>query len=280
MDICVLASGSSGNATYVSTDKTRLLIDCGLVAKEIVRRLAELGVDPAKLDGILITHAHSDHYKAAGTIQAKYGVPVFTEWATITAIRAFGNPGSFGRVTDCRPIPESIGDIAIEAFAVPHGATGAAGGPVGFVLKHGGKKVCLATDLGRVTAAAMEALHGSDVIILEANYHEPIIRWKLKDRKFARDRDYLTWVLSNRGHLSNVQCGEALAEALTERTAHVFLAHMSENHSIPEQDNNRYDIALDEVMRILKEKDVPPPNFQRTYRRGRTEGRRSECVSI
>jgi phosphoribosyl 1,2-cyclic phosphodiesterase len=280
MDICVLASGSSGNATYVASNKTRLLVDCGLAAKEVVKRLAEIGVDPSTLAGILITHAHSDHYKAAGTIQARFGVPVFTEWATVTAIRAAGNPGSFGRVTDCRPIPESIGDITIETFPVPHGATGAAGGPVGFVLRHGGMKVCIATDLGRVTAAVKEALRGSDVIILEANYHEPIIRKKLKERKFARDWDYLTWVLSNRGHLSNVQCGEALAEALTGRTTHVFLAHISENHSIPGLDNNRYDIAVDEVMRILKEREITPPIFVRTYRRGRTEGRRSECISI
>jgi len=280
MQVCVLASGSSGNATYVSSGKTRILIDCGLVAKEVVGRLAELDVDPAKLDGILITHAHSDHYKAAGTIQAKYKVPIFTEWATITAIRAAGSPGSFGRVTDCRPIPESIGDIDIEAFAVPHGAPGTAGGPVGFVLKHGRTKVCLATDLGRVTPTVTEALRGSDIILLEANYHEPIIRMKLRDRKFARDWDYLTWVLSTRGHLSNVQCGEALAEVLTERTAHVFLVHISENHTIPEQDNNRYDIALEVVLGILKQHDIKSPKFQRTYRRGRTEGRRSDSVSI
>jgi phosphoribosyl 1,2-cyclic phosphodiesterase len=280
MDICVLASGSSGNATYIASGKTRILIDCGLVAKEVVKRLAELDVDPAKLDGILITHAHNDHYKAAGTIQAKYGVPVFTEWATVTAIRAFGNPGSFGRVTDCRPIPESIGDIEIETFAVPHGVTGAAGGPVGFALKHGGKKVCLTTDLGRVPAAAKEALHGADIIVIEANYHEPIIRWKLKDMKFARDWDYLTWVISNRGHLSNEQCGEALAEAITERTAHVFLAHMSENHEIPEQDNNRFELAQSEVERILNEEGVRVPAIHRTHRRGRTEGCKSERISI
>ena len=77
-DICVLASGSTGNAVYVSTETTCLLVDCGLVAKEIEARLTQLDVDPNRLDGILITHAHGDHYRSAGTIHARYGSDVYT----------------------------------------------------------------------------------------------------------------------------------------------------------------------------------------------------------
>ena len=133
-EVCVLASGSSGNSTYVSSGRTRVLVDCGLVARELVKRLGELDVDPRTLDAIFITHAHQDHYRSAGTIQAKYGVPVFTEHLTLATIRSAGDPGSFGRVKDCRPVPDRIGDLMVDTFPVPHGTPASSGLPVGYVF--------------------------------------------------------------------------------------------------------------------------------------------------
>jgi len=280
MLVCVLGSGSSGNATYVASETTRLLVDCGLPARDIIDRLAELDVGPATLNAILITHAHTDHYKSSGTMQARFGVKVFTEPLTLATIRAAGSPCSFGRVTSCKGVPRKIGDIEVDTFPVPHGAPGAAGQPVGYVLKHGREKVTVTTDLGRVSEGTARALKGSDIIVIEANYHEPILRKKLKDTRYRMFWPYLKWVDSNMGHLSNTQCGTALADIMTERTGHVFPAHISENHEDPDQDNNRYDLAYSEIRAILKDRDVPMPKIHRTYRNGKIEGRMSEAVSV
>jgi phosphoribosyl 1,2-cyclic phosphodiesterase len=278
MEICVLASGSSGNATYISSGRTRILIDCGLVACQIERRLAQLSVDPRRLDGIFITHAHTDHFRSAGTMQAKYGIPVFTEPATEEAIREKPSAGSFHRVKKCRAIPERVGDLSITAFAVPHGGP-EAGGPVGFVIENGGKKVGHVTDCGSMPPQGLRLLQGSDALVLEANYDPHTILKKLKSPGFRGDWPYLRWVESDRGHLSNVQCAEVLVSALADNTKAVFPAHVSENHTDQRRDNNSFG-TLSSVMMMSLLECGHGPKIVRTFRRDKTEGRASELVRV
>jgi phosphoribosyl 1,2-cyclic phosphodiesterase len=277
----VLASGSTGNAIYVSTGNTRLLVDCGLVAKEVKRRLEQLHVDPHLLDGILISHAHGDHYKSAGTIHARYGAEVYTTRGTLDSIRDKRTQYSFWRIPKVLEIPARIGDIRISTFTVPHYFYKLVpGDPVGFVLRHGRKKVGIVTDIGRVTPEVTRALKGSDVLVIEANHHEPIVKRKLKDPSFSHMWIQLRWLLTGGGHLSNQQCGAALTRILSERTGHVFLAHMSINHRDPRDDNNSFRLAKGTVKRVLEEEGVPVPELLKTYRRDRTEGKRSKLVTV
>jgi len=280
VELCVLASGSSANATYISSGKTRILVDCGLPAREIVRRLAEISVDPKSLDGILISHAHTDHFRSAGTMFAKYNIPVHTMAETEDAILGKPSCGSFWRVRDCRRFPERIGDMDIETFDVPHG-----GGPldsgrsVGFILKSGRSRIGHVTDAGELPAPFVRALRGVDAIVIEANYHQPVVHKKLRDPSFADYWHYLKWVDGPTGHLSNGQCVEALAEIVTQDTKAVFPAHISENHYNTRRDNNDFTTASSAIALQVAGMGLRT-KICRTYRREKTEGQRSELVRL
>lgn len=278
--ICALASGSSGNATWISTGKSSVLVDCGAAARDVIERLARIGADPADLDGILITHAHSDHYRSAGTIHARYGVPVFVDPATARAARRRGGGTSWRRIEETRPIPQQIGDLEVQALDTRHGFPPDEGRTVAYLLTHRRSRVGVVTDLGETDEALLRALRGVDAIVLEANHDAETIERKLGDRAHTRDWPYLSWVLGDHGHLSNRQCAEALAAILTGRDCHVFLAHLSENHVDPTRDNNDHRRAQSEVRRYLERHGVPVPHLHRTYRIGREASQPSVIAEV
>jgi phosphoribosyl 1,2-cyclic phosphodiesterase len=280
LKICPLASGSSGNATYVSTGKTSILVDCGPAARDVERFLADIGVHPRQLDGILITHAHSDHYRSSGTIHARHGVPVFVDPTTARAARNRGQHTSWKRLDETRPLPESIGDLGIRPVDTQHGFPPHEGRTVGFVLEHRGKRAAVMTDLGLPTPGVIEGLRGVDALVLEANYDAESIRRKLGDQAFSNDWEYLRWVQSDLGHLSNEQCGELLAASLDGRECHVYLAHLSENHGEPRRDNNNHRLAFQAVTAVLEKHGVPIPHLHRTHRIGREPGRPAEIIEL
>ncbi len=280
MRICSLASGSSGNATFVATDRTAILVDSGPSAREVAARLNAIGADPSQLSGILITHAHIDHYKSAGTLHIRYGIPVFVDPSTARALKFRGQRSSWRRIRELQPIPEAIGDISVRALDTSHGTPEHDGRTVAYLLESRHKKVGVVTDLGVPSKEMIAALRGVDAIVLEANYEESVIRRKLSDRSFAGDWHYLRWVLSDLGHLSNHQCGEMLAAILTGRNSHVFLGHMSDNHHDPQRDNNDHRRAVATVRRILEKEQLPLPHLHRTYRIGLEAVGTSDLVEI
>ncbi len=280
LKICSLSSGSSGNATFVSSGRTTLLVDCGASAREVTARLADIGTHPAQLDGILVTHAHTDHYRSAGTIHARHGVPVFVDPSTARALARRGARTSWRRIVETRPIPDRIGDIEVRALDTSHGFPPGEGRTVVFRLDHDRSRIAVVTDLGVLPESMTSELSRLDAIVLEANYDEARLRRKLSDRSFAADWPYLEWVLSDRGHLSNAQCGRALSAILTDRRCHVFLGHLSENHQDPRRDNNDHRTAEAEVQSILERAGVPMPEFHRTWRIGRLPGRVSDIVQV
>ena len=125
------------------------------------------------------------------------------------------------------------------------------------------------TDLGTVPEKMLRRLRGVNAIVLEANYDEATIRRKLDDPHHAADHHYLSWVLSDRGHLSNQQCAETLAGILTDRDAHVLLGHLSENHEDPRQDNNDHRSRTTSSRRSSSARGLPMPHMHRTFRIGR-----------
>ncbi|MFB3907740.1 MAG: MBL fold metallo-hydrolase [Candidatus Eisenbacteria bacterium] len=267
--ICSLASGSSGNATLIASETTAVLVDCGLAARQVEARLASLGVDPCRLDGILVTHAHADHYRSAGTMHRRYRIPVHVDPSTAWALALRPDRTSWSRISEPQPIPDRIGDLEIRALDTRHGDPRHDGRTVAYRIEHAGWAVAVVTDLGRFDDRLIAALRGVDAIVLEANYDEAIVGRKLSDPRFARDWPYLRWVQSDRGHLSNRQCAEALAEIVRDERAHVLLGHVSENHFDPRRDNNDHRIAFDAVARELARRRLPLPILHRTYRVGR-----------
>ncbi len=277
--ICSLASGSSGNATFVSSGSTSILVDCGASARDVTARLESIGFHPSRLDGILITHAHTDHYRSAGTIHARHGVPVYVDTSTARALARRGMYTSWKRIGETRPVPERIGDLDILAFDTSHGFADE-GRTVAFRIEHGRSRVAVVTDLGEMPDGLLRNLTSLDALVIEANYDEETLRAKLSDYTYARDWHYLNWVDGDHGHLSNSQCGEALAAILTDRPCHIFLGHVSENHQDERQDNNSHRRALAQVRRVLEREKIPMPEFHRTWRIGREPGRASDCVEV
>lgn len=221
MRVCLLASGSKGNAIYIETRESRVLVDAGLSAREIETRLASLGVSATELHGVLLTHEHSDHSRGLGPLVRRYRLPLFAHPQTLKALPRLG------KVEDVREFDSGsrlhFRDLEIEAFSVTHDASA----PVGFTFTGAEGQVGIATDLGIATRLVKDSLQKSRVLILESNHDEEMLRdgpypWPLKQR-----------VRSNHGHLSNAASADLLDALLWEGLEAVFLAHLSEVNNLP-----------------------------------------------
>lgn len=222
---CSLFSGSSGNASYIGTDKTHILIDAGLTGKAIEKSLKEIGQDPSLLDGILITHEHDDHIRGAGVLSRRYNIPIYANQETWVAMESrLGEISSHNiRIFD-RAMDFYIKDINIQPFGIPHDAVD----PVGFCFFNKGKKISIATDLGHTNSRIINTVIDSDLVVLEANHDVGMLKsgsypMYLKKR-----------ILGSNGHLSNEDAGLALVKMITDKLTHVLLAHLSGENNIPQ----------------------------------------------
>ncbi len=218
----MLASGSSGNCTFLSTGRTRILVDAGLSRKEILARLAAIGEAPEKLDAILISHEHSDHIAGLPRLAAKLAIPIFLTDRTAPAIdwsesKATVEPFQAGHRL-------SIGDLDVDTFTIPHDAAD----PVGFTFHTQGLKLGLVTDLGYIPASVRFHLRGTDMLILESNHDLEMLKvgpypWAVKQRVMGRN-----------GHLSNEVVSEFIRNDLDTTTSVLVLGHLSEHNNHPE----------------------------------------------
>lgn len=233
--VCILASSSKGNSTYVSSETTSILIDAGISARRLTQGLAEIGANPADLSGVCVTHEHDDHVRGIPNFAKKYTVPVYANHGTAEAMSrdAKCRPLSWNLITTGNPF--RVGDLEIDSFAVPHDAYE----PVGFVIRSGAIQLGVAMDLGIPTALIRERLRGSHAVILEANHDERLLQeaerpWHLKQR-----------IRGRQGHLSNDHTAEVLADIAGSDLRRVFLAHLS-------QDCNREELAISAARRGLE----------------------------
>jgi phosphoribosyl 1,2-cyclic phosphodiesterase len=221
--VSVLGSGSRGNSTYVATERVRLLVDGGVSAREIERRLLSIGASPKDLDGIVVTHEHIDHVRGVGTLSRRYKLPVYLNKQTHLHL-----PDSVGRLDQKEEFVTgrsfSIEDVTIHPFAISHDGVD----PVGFTLANGSVKIGVCTDLGAATKLVHRHLGRCSVLILEANHDMEMLKngpypWPVKQR-----------IKSRIGHLSNEQSVEVLSQVFSENLKEVILAHMSETNNSAE----------------------------------------------
>ena len=173
-NFCSLYSGSSGNSLFLETENTKLLIDAGVSSKKIENALANLEVDPASINGILITHEHSDHVQGLGTFAKKYNLPVFVNQKTLDAM-----PKQKEKIPENNikkfTIEEKfeIGDLQIKPFSIPHDAAN----PCGFNIFKNNKKISIATDIGHMTNGILKNLEDSIFVLLESNYDPEVLKF-------------------------------------------------------------------------------------------------------
>lgn len=246
----------------------------------LVERLASVGRSPHDLDGILLTHSHADHYRAIGTLHARFGVPVFVDPSTEKALRRKAERSSWRRVKEWAPLPDRIGDLGIEALDTSHGTPHIDGRTVCFQIHRQNRRVAVVTDLGAFDPWLVERLRGVDALLLEANYEDRVVARKLADRSHAFHWKHLESARGERGHLSNAQCAAFLWEVLAGPWNHVLLGHLSVNHGDPDLDNNDFETAQQTVERFFSQRSCAPPQLHRTWRLGREPSRVSERIAL
>jgi phosphoribosyl 1,2-cyclic phosphodiesterase len=236
MRFTVLGSGSTGNAVLITAGNTKVLVDAGLSAREILRRVAAVGEDCARLNGVLITHEHSDHAGGLRVLLKSLNCPVYISGATREAYirekpsltngesqkRADAIRGRTIEIDSGRDF--RIGEIDFHPFSIPHDAAD----NFGFVAEYGGVKVATLMDFGCMTTLIKEKLTGCDGIVIESNHSRdmlracPVYSWDLKQR-----------ILSRNGHLSNEDLCDWLTHDFDGAARHVVLAHLSQRANEP-----------------------------------------------
>lgn len=232
-----LFSGSSGNSSVVEAGGVRLLVDAGLTGRLVTEALYSVGVRPETLDGILVTHDHIDHTKGVGILSRKYDLPVYANSRTFRAMAPIVKELDFKNVRLFRTDEDFyIGDVNITPFKTPHDAAES----VGFTFVSGGNKLCYMTDIGCFRESMFARAAGSDLIFIEANHDVEMLKngpypYPLKQR-----------ILSENGHLSNENCGKALARLYETGVRFAVLGHLS-------RENNTEYAAFSTVTSVLEE---------------------------
>lgn len=236
--LCMLASGSSGNAIYIECGGEHLLLDAGLSGREIAKRLAEIGVDPKKIQTLLLSHEHQDHIRGAGVLSRRMDIPIVA-----TAGTWKGSERTVGSIAPKNRIimegPFSLGEVDIQPFPLSHDARE----PVGFILEAQGIRLGIATDVGMVNESMLLALQDCHLVILEANHDLELLKMgpyppHLKER-----------ILSPIGHLSNDDAGYAASILVESGVSHIILGHLSET-------NNHPALAYHTVKNTLESQDI------------------------
>jgi len=223
-----LASGSKGNSFLVRTKETKLLFDAGLSWKQTENALLQLSLAPGRVEGIVISHEHSDHVRNVGVLARKLKVPIFVTEPTFHASeKYFQNIPS--EVIFFRPGDYlEIGDLVVHPFPSSHDAVDACN----FTIKKAdfdGRKLAIATDLGYSTKLFLQEISNVTTIILESNHDVSMLMdgeypWHLKQR-----------IKSINGHLSNDQAVGVMSQIAHEQLNNVILAHLSEENNNPQK---------------------------------------------
>ncbi len=221
---CPLASGSKGNCIYLETEHAKILIDAGISTRAIRLRLAEIGVDLADIDAILVTHDHIDHIQGLRVAALRMGIPVFANNETAKGIISkFGKCPKFKIFSTGETF--SFADIEIHPFSIMHDTLD----PVAFTLQFDNNKIGVCTDLGFVTTLVRKQLQNCNYLYLESNHCPELVK------QCPRPMVYKQRVLSRQGHLSNQACGELLREISHQDLKQVHLAHLSSECNSPEK---------------------------------------------
>lgn len=228
LNFLCFGSGSSGNCYYLYTETAGVLIDAGLGTRTLRKYFADYGLSMSNINAMLVTHDHADHVKSVGSISSELCLPVYATKAVHHGIvnnycvRKKIRPGYERYIKHGESI--TIGDMIITCFNVPHDSSD----NVGYRIQHEDVTFCLITDAGRVTDDMKPFISESNYLVLEANYELEKLR-QGPYPEYLKER-----IISGNGHLSNVDCGKAIAENASPELKQVWLAHLSEENNHPE----------------------------------------------
>jgi len=249
LSLCSLASGSTGNATLLKTDDTCLLFDAGQSMKYIISCFDELGFDPEALDGIFISHEHSDHIRGAGALSRKFGIPIWCNNGTWLAAKT-----KLGNIEYHKEFKTEqlviLNDLEILPIPISHDAAE----PVCFRIRqlNTSLQAGIITDIGILTPPVKHYLYNSNILMLESNYDLDMLV------NGTYPENVKLFILGELGHLSNNEAGESIIELMGKNTEHVLLSHIS-------QDNNTPELAFKTVAKIINRLGISETILGLTY---------------
>lgn len=222
IELCAIASGSNGNCYYIGTENEAILVDVGVSRKQVLLRMEERGLDPAKVKGIFISHEHADHTRGVRVLSKVLKVPAYMTKGTFESMWNPNRPGLYGIFEP--GVPLEFGDFIIHPFLKKHDAAN----PCSFTVEVKGKHIGVLTDLGEPCDNVRDHFGKYDAVFLESNYDEDMLQngtypYPLKQR-----------VLSDVGHLSNVQAYELAKNYAGKDLQHLLLSHLSGENNTPE----------------------------------------------
>lgn len=220
-----LYSGSSGNCSVIEENGKFILIDIGKSARITTNAIKELGLDLKNLQGVLVSHEHSDHVNGLKVFLKKLDVPVYSSAATLDYLADYDLVPAHIQLEDMTFAGHNIGDFFVKGFATPHDSISC----MGFDIHTGnGTRMTMATDLGVVTEDILCHFCGTDLAVLESNYDETMLRENENYPYYLKNR-----ISSNRGHLSNVQFSNAAVKIIQSGVKKLHLCHLSNNNNTP-----------------------------------------------
>lgn len=222
---CSLSSSSSGNCAYIGSAKGGVLIDAGVSAKQISLKLDCIGVNPVDIGAIFVTHEHSDHVRGLRVFASKNNIPVFASQGTIDALVKAGTVNGSFSIEAIESKGIEINGQFITPFRTSHDSAESFGY---LVSTSDDRKIAFATDTGVITPEIRAAVTGCDLILAESNHDIGMLRngsypYLLKRR-----------ILSDVGHLSNLDCSNFVTELVQNGTTRIVLGHLSKENNIPE----------------------------------------------
>lgn len=235
MEVCVLASGSKGNCTYVASENTKILIDVGMTCSYVVKQLQSIDVNPNEITGILVTHTHSDHIAGLKVFLKKYQPTLYLTKPMYQDLVTKMTISSYVLIDQ----DFAINDLWIKVIKTSHDASDSNG----YIVEYQGNSVVYLTDTGYINQKNYQVLSNKNVYIMESNHDVTMLMdgsypYHLKQR-----------ILGDYGHLSNYDSANYLSKFIGTNTKHIFLAHLSE-------ENNTPSLALETLNKILKEKNI------------------------
>lgn len=255
---CSLYSGSTGNSFFVQTEKTQILVDCGVTCKKLENALTSLNTSLNKIDGVFITHEHIDHTKCLGMLASKYNIPIYINSETWNAVSL--NNTKLLNITPNLFQNEKIfefKDLKILPFSTPHDAAN----PCGFNIFKDNKKISIVTDLGHISNNVVKHLENSVFLMIEANYDSDILKYSHYPYMLKRR------ISGTNGHLENCVTGQTIAHLINSGLENALLIHLSKENNFPEL---AYKTVLDEIHKeSLLEKpislNVAPRDFPSSF---------------
>lgn len=232
--ICPLCSGSEGNSFYIKIENDAFLVDIGRSCRQIERIMTENSINPHEIKSIFMTHEHSDHVKGLSVFARRYNTTVYGSEGTLRSLeeKQVLNNNIRYQYIDLSGV--DIGNISVAPFDISHDCNQG----FGYSFFWQNKKISICSDIGIITPCIFDSIVGSDVVILESNHDIDMLKsgpypFFLKER-----------ILSDKGHLSNIECSKLIHKLAKSGTKKFILCHLSSNNNDPKI---AYDLAFSAI---------------------------------